>query len=68
MKREIFEAKPDVILLSSEPNSFTDKYSEDFRILRHKSKVLTIDSELFLWYDSQMSKFSLHINFLKSNL
>ena len=47
-------AKPDVILLSSEPFPFTEKHALEFNDLFPGIKVLPVDGELFSWYGSRL--------------
>lgn len=47
-------AKPDVILLSSEPYPFKEKHISEFRALLPSSIVKVIDGEMFSWYGSRL--------------
>ncbi len=45
---------PDVVLLSSEPYPFTQKYIEEFRLLLPDAKVILVDGEMFSWYGNRL--------------
>ena len=51
---QIADAKPDIIFLSSEPYSFTEKHMEEFRSISPTSKIMIVDGELFSWYGSRL--------------
>lgn len=51
---DLREAKPDVILLSSEPFPFREKHIEEFKMICPWAKVLTINGEFFSWYGSRL--------------
>lgn len=53
---QIREAKPDVILLSSEPFPFKDKHIDEFQDLAPESQVHLVDGEMFSWYGSRLLK------------
>lgn len=55
-KEQIIEAKPDIILLSSEPYPFKDKHIEEFESLLPNTKVKLVDGEMFSWYGSRLLK------------
>lgn len=52
--RQLAEANPDVILLSSEPYPFKEKHIEEFQSLCTDAKIVTVDGELFSWYGSRL--------------
>ncbi|MGY4536655.1 ABC-type Fe3+-hydroxamate transport system substrate-binding protein [Mucilaginibacter sp. UYNi724] len=51
---EIKAARPDVILLSSEPYPFAQKHINEFKKMLPDAKVLLVDGELFSWYGSRL--------------
>jgi ABC-type Fe3+-hydroxamate transport system substrate-binding protein len=53
-KEDIRQAKPSVILLSSEPYPFREKHLQEFRELCPKALVKLIDGEMFSWYGSRL--------------
>jgi ABC-type Fe3+-hydroxamate transport system substrate-binding protein len=53
---EIIAARPEVILLSSEPYPFKEKHIEEFRSMLPNAKILVVDGEIFSWYGSRLLK------------
>ncbi|WP_417589743.1 helical backbone metal receptor [Owenweeksia hongkongensis] len=53
---DLIEAKPDLIILSSEPYSFTTKHLHSFGEKFANAKVKLMDGEIFSWYGSRMVK------------
>lgn len=53
---ELKEAKPEVILLSSEPYPFKEKHIQEIQAICPDSKVILVDGELFSWYGSRLIK------------
>jgi len=47
-------AKPDIILLSSEPYPFRDKHITEFKALVTTAQVLLVDGEMFSWYGNRL--------------
>jgi ABC-type Fe3+-hydroxamate transport system substrate-binding protein len=47
-------AKPDVVLLSSEPYLFKEKHIAEFKALLPNAKIKLVDGELFSWYGSRL--------------
>lgn len=50
----LINAKPDVVLLSSEPYPFGDKHIEEFKAVLPDSRVMLVDGEMFSWYGSRL--------------
>lgn len=50
----ILEAKPDWILLSSEPYPFGEEHVAVFKQLFQASKIILVDGEMFSWYGSRL--------------
>ena len=50
----LIEAKPDVILLSSEPYPFKEKHIAEFTALLPSAIIKIVDGELFSWYGSRL--------------
>ena len=48
------KTKPEIILLSSEPFPFKQKYIEIFRSKLPEAKVELVDGEMFSWYGSRL--------------
>jgi ABC-type Fe3+-hydroxamate transport system substrate-binding protein len=55
---EILSAKPDVILLSSEPYPFKEQHIKEFRELLPDARIIVVDGEIFSWYGSRLLKAS----------
>ncbi len=53
---EIAAAKPEVILLSSEPFPFKKKHVAEFKFICPESGVQLVDGEMFSWYGSRQLK------------
>lgn len=51
---ELSKAKPDVILLSSEPYPFAEKHKAAIMELCPGAQVLLVDGEMFSWYGSRL--------------
>ena len=52
----IADAKPEIILLSSEPFPFKEKDVAEFAQFAPDSKILIVDGEMFSWYGSRLLK------------
>jgi ABC-type Fe3+-hydroxamate transport system substrate-binding protein len=48
------KAKPDVVLLSSEPYPFSEKHIIEIKALLPQSKIILVDGEMFSWYGSRL--------------
>ncbi len=55
-EKEILEKRPDCILLSSEPFSFTEKHRIDYQKKFPNTKVILVDGEFYSWDGSRMIK------------
>jgi ABC-type Fe3+-hydroxamate transport system substrate-binding protein len=66
----LMQAKPDVILLSSEPYPFKEKHIAEFKAILPDAIIKLVDGELFSWYGSRLLHASTYfdklINELKS--
>ncbi|MDN5288940.1 MAG: cobalamin-binding protein [Mucilaginibacter sp.] len=51
---ELVKAKPDVILLSSEPYPFKQKHIDEFKGILPQARVVLVDGEMFSWYGSRL--------------
>lgn len=60
--KEITEAKPDYIFLSSEPYPFKEKHLEEFKLQFPDSEIILVDGEMFSWYGSRLIKFGEYYN------
>jgi ABC-type Fe3+-hydroxamate transport system substrate-binding protein len=59
---------PDLIFLSSEPYSFSERHMSEFKSICPKSKVLIVDGELFSWYGSRLRHTAAYFKELKQHL
>jgi ABC-type Fe3+-hydroxamate transport system substrate-binding protein len=51
---QLIAAKPEVILLSSEPYPFKEKHMAEFKTLLPNAIIKLVDGELFSWYGSRL--------------
>lgn len=51
---QIAAAKPEVILLSSEPYPFAEKHVREFKAIVPGARILLVDGEMFSWYGSRL--------------
>ncbi|HNR21089.1 MAG TPA: helical backbone metal receptor [Bacteroidia bacterium] len=51
---DLRQAKPDIILLSSEPFPFRQKHIAEFKMICPWAKVLLVNGEFFAWYGSRL--------------
>ena len=51
---ELQEARPDFVLLSSEPFPFNEKHIAALQPLLPKSQIILVDGEIFSWYGTRM--------------
>ena len=64
----LINAKPDVILLSSEPYPFRAKHIAEFKALLPSANVKLVDGELFSWYGSRLLLAPAYFRELSNNL
>jgi ABC-type Fe3+-hydroxamate transport system substrate-binding protein len=65
---ELSAAKPEVILLSSEPFPFKEKHIQRFESISRTSKVITVDGEMFSWYGSRLLKAPVYFKSLNKQM
>jgi ABC-type Fe3+-hydroxamate transport system substrate-binding protein len=53
-EEQLKAAKPDVVLLSSEPYPFKEKHIAEFKTIVPEAEVKLVDGELFSWYGSTL--------------
>ena len=51
---DLAAARPDVLLLSSEPYPFAEKHLAEFRGICPAAQIRVVDGELFSWYGSRL--------------
>lgn len=61
-------AKPELVLLSSEPYPFKERHIHEFRQICPSSKIVLADGEMFSWYGSRLLKAHAYFAGLLSNL
>ena len=64
---EIVAARPDVVLLSSEPYPFGEKHIEEIHATLPTLDVRLVDGELFSWYGSRLLKTPRYLMALREN-
>jgi ABC-type Fe3+-hydroxamate transport system substrate-binding protein len=64
----IVDAKPDVILLSSEPYPFKEKHITEFKALLPNAMVKLVDGELFSWSGSRLLHTKVYFEKLSAEL
>ncbi len=52
--KQLADANPEIILLSSEPYPFKEKHIEEFKAICPNAKVMIVDGEVFSWYGSRL--------------
>ena len=52
--KQLAEANPELILLSSEPYPFKEKHIQEFKEICPNAKVVIVDGEIFSWYGSRL--------------
>ncbi len=65
---QVEEAKPDIILLSSEPFPFKEKHFDEFREKSPSTKIMLVDGEMFSWYGSRLIKAARYFRELRKDL
>jgi ABC-type Fe3+-hydroxamate transport system substrate-binding protein len=53
-EQTLIAARPDVVLLSTEPYPFSQKHVAEFKLMLPNATVLLVDGELFSWYGSRL--------------
>jgi len=64
----VMAAKPDIVLLSSEPYPFREKHIAEFRKFLPKADIKIVDGEMFSWYGSRLLKASGYFRSLVNEL
>ena len=64
----LVNARPDVILLSSEPYPFAQRHIAEFEELLPDTKIILVDGEMFSWYGSRLLYAPAFFNELISSL
>lgn len=61
----IKDLNPSLILLSTEPFSFSEKHTEEVLAIIPGARVVLVDGEMFSWYGSRMALAPAYINSMK---
>ncbi len=61
-------ARPDVVLLSSEPYPFAEKHREELSALVPEARIVLVDGELFSWYGSRLRRTPAYLDRLRRSL
>jgi ABC-type Fe3+-hydroxamate transport system substrate-binding protein len=62
------EAKPDVILLSSEPYPFKERHIAELKVIVPSAIIKLVDGEIFSWYGNRLLEAPAYFNDLVKNL
>ncbi len=65
---QLTERQPDLIFLSSEPYSFTEKHIAEFQELCPQARVMIVDGEMFSWYGSRLRQSAEYLSLLRDNI
>lgn len=65
---ELAEAKPEVILPSSEPYPFAEKHFEPLREVCPNARIQLVDGEMFSWYGSRLLHSAAYFQKLRETL
>lgn len=55
-EEEITKLNPDLVFLSSEPFSFTQKHIQEIQNILPNTKIKLVDGEMFSWFESHLIK------------
>ncbi len=62
------KAKPDIILLSSEPYPFKEKHFGELQEICPNARIFLVNGEMFSWYGSRMLKSPVYLNKLNRKI
>jgi ABC-type Fe3+-hydroxamate transport system substrate-binding protein len=65
--KQLAEANPEYVLLSSEPYPFKEKHIKKFKDLLPNSTILLVDGEMFSWYGSRLKHALSYFNSIFGN-
>ena len=65
---QLGEAKPEYVLLSSEPYPFKQRHVEEIQEVCPDSRVLLVDGEMFSWYGSRLLKAAAYLKQLQQEI
>ncbi|WP_456427383.1 ABC transporter substrate-binding protein [Rhodocaloribacter sp.] len=61
-------ARPEVVLLSSEPYPFAGKHRDELRAFLPAARIVLVDGELFSWYGSRLRRAPAYLERLRRSL
>jgi ABC-type Fe3+-hydroxamate transport system substrate-binding protein len=64
----LIKAKPDIILLSSEPYPFKEKHIAELKAIIPSATIKLVDGEMFSWYGSRLLEAPVYFDGLVKNL
>jgi len=64
----LIEAKPDIILLSSEPYPFKEKHIAELKAIIPFATIKLVDGEMFSWYGNRLLEAPEYFDDLVKNL
>jgi ABC-type Fe3+-hydroxamate transport system substrate-binding protein len=65
---QIMAAKPDLLLLPSEPFPFSEKHRDEFRAHMPQTPTLLVDGQMFTWYGSRLLRAAAYFRGLRHQL
>lgn len=65
---QLTERQPDLVFLSSEPYSFTEKHLAEFQQLCPQARVMIVDGEMFSWYGSRLRQGAEYLSLLRDSI
>ncbi|MBS1619075.1 MAG: ABC transporter substrate-binding protein [Bacteroidetes bacterium] len=65
---QLSEARPDLVFLSSEPYSFTERHMAEFQQLCPAARVMIVDGEMFSWYGSRLRQAAEYLSLLRDSI
>jgi ABC-type Fe3+-hydroxamate transport system substrate-binding protein len=67
-EKELAEANPELILLSSEPFPFGEKHLQHYQQICPHAKIILVDGQMFSWYGSRLLHAPAYFNSLTNSL
>lgn len=66
--RDLADRRPDLVFLSSEPYSFTDRHIPEFQSACPGARVMIVDGEMFSWYGSRLRQSAAYLSLLRDSI
>ena len=67
-EQQIKEARPDVILLCTEPYIFEEEHAREFKERFSFAEILIVDGEIFSWYGSRLQYAGNYFKYLRERI